>query len=124
ANGKLIESRRDVLELSRRAAMNFGVSDEAAAAAATKLVSAQGAFFAVGDGDVAGTPVLDVPLVEAGALFGIVTIEEARQGVAREASTLVATLASLLGSSIKNARLQRAAMFFRDYLAQTLEHAS
>jgi PAS domain S-box-containing protein len=124
ANGKLIEARRDVLELSRRSAVTFGVSEEAAQAASTKLVSVTGAYFAVGDPEQAGSPLLDVPLVESGALFGIVSIEEPRPGAARESTTLIATLASLLGASLRNARLERAAMFFRDYLAQTLEHAS
>lgn len=122
ANGKLIESRRDVLELTQRSAVTFGVSEDAARAASTQLVAHAGAYFSVGDG--AGSPLLDVPLVESGALFGIVSIEEATPGAAREATTLVATLASLLGASLRNARLERAAMFFRDYLAQTLEHAS
>ncbi len=126
ANGRLIEARRDMLELTQRSAVTFGVSEEAARAAGTTLVPVAGAYFAVpeGAGERAGMPLLDVPLVEAGTLFGIVSIEEPRLGAVRDGATLVATLASLLGASLRNARLARAAMFFRDYLAQTIEHAS
>ncbi len=127
ANGKLIESRRDVLELTEHAALAFGVSTQAAQSAGTALVPVAGAYFSVPDathGDRAASPVVDVPLVDSGSLFGIVTIEEAGLPTSREAITLVATLASLLGASLRNARLARAATFFRDYLAQTLEHAS
>ena len=124
ANGRLLAARRDVLELSQRSAVTFGVSEEAAAAASTTLVGTPGAYFAIDDDDQPAIPSLDVPLVESGALFGIVSIEQAQDGALGEGTTLVATLASLLGASLRNARLARAAMFFRDYLAQTLEHAS
>jgi two-component system NtrC family sensor kinase len=126
ANGRLIEARREVLELTERAAATFGVSEEAARAASVALVPIAGAYFALTEGERvgAGVPLLDVPLVERGAIFGIVSIEEARSGAVRDGTTLIATLASLLGASLRNARLEREAMFFRDYLAQTLEHAS
>lgn len=127
ANGRLIESRREVLELTQRAAATFGVSEDAARAAGAQLVPHAGAYFALGDDadePSIAVPLLDVPLVDSGALFGIVSIEEARPGAVRDGTTLIATLASLLGASLRNARLERAAMFFRDYLAQTLEHAS
>lgn len=123
ANGRLLEARREVLELSERAASTFAVSPEAARAAGTRIVPSASAYFALSDTEAA-TPLLEVPLLDSGALFGIVSVEEARPGAVREGTTLIATMASLLGASLRNARLERAAMFFRDYLAQTLEHAS
>lgn len=126
ANGRLIEARRETLELSERAAITYGISEEAASAAGVSIVRTPGAHFLVTEGgtDRAGTPVLDVPLVDAGALFGLVSVEEGNAPIPREALSLVAALASLLSASLRNARLARAATFFRDYLAQTLEHAS
>ncbi|MFO0682019.1 MAG: ATP-binding protein [Sandaracinus sp.] len=123
ANGKLIESRREVLELSESGAASFGVTEESARAAGVKLVRVQGAYFLSGEG-TAASPLVDVPLVDAGTLVGIVSIEEAHPGSARGSKTIAATLAALLGATLRNARLERAALFFRDYLAQTLEHAS
>ncbi len=123
ANGRLIESRREVLELSESGAASFGVTEESARAAGVKLVRVQGAYFLASEHETA-SPLVDVPLVDAGTLVGIVSIEEAHPGSARGSKTIAASLAALLGATLRNARLERAALFFRDYLAQTLEHAS
>jgi PAS domain S-box-containing protein len=120
ANGRVLESRRDRLELSTSAAARFGVSPEAAAAAGTTLVPHVESYFV--DDDT--TALLEIPLVESATLFGIVTVEQTAIAATEETTAIIATLASLLGASLRNARLERAALFFRDYLAQTLEHAS
>ena len=123
ANGKLIEARRDALELSQESAAAFGVSEEAAHAAGTTLTKGSTSYFSLGDAEAINST-LDIPLVESGALFGIVSIERASLIATQESSAVIATLASLLGSGLRNARLEQAALFFREYLAQTLEHAS
>jgi signal transduction histidine kinase len=122
ANGKLLPDRRERLELSERSMVAYGVSDAAAQAASVTITPAPRSSFAVGDG--VGAPLLDVPLLENGAILGIVSVEEPAEGAATGSATLVATLSALLGASLRNARLEREALFFRDYLAQTLEHAS
>jgi two-component system NtrC family sensor kinase len=127
ANGKLLPDRGERLELSEASALAFTVSTAALAQASIELVPEAAPFFVSSSARANGGPAkpfLDVPLLDGDAVLGLVTIEDPAPESAAGDTTLLVTLGALLGASLRNARLERDAIFFRDYLAQTLEHAS
>ncbi len=127
ANGKLLPDRGERLELSEASALAFAVSPAALAQASIELVPRAAPFFASSSPRADGGPAkpfLDVPLLDGGSVLGLVTIEEPAPDESGGDTPLLVTLGALLGASLRNARLERDAIFFRDYLAQTLEHAS
>lgn len=127
ANGKLLPDRGERLELSEASVAAFGVSSQALAQSNIEVVPSAVPFFASSSPRANGGPAkpfLDVPLLDGGTVLGLVTIEDPAPESAGGDTTLLVTLGALLGASLRNARLERDAIFFRDYLAQTLEHAS
>ncbi len=126
-NGELLPDRAGQLELSEASVTAFAVSAEALTHAGVELVSSAQPFFASSSTRASGAPAkpfLDLPLLDGEAIVGLVTIEDPAPESAHGDTTLLVTLSALLGASLRNARLERDASFFRDYLAQTLEHAS
>ncbi len=120
-NGRLLDTKRERIVVSRRAADQHELP-------CTECSTAPRAVACSEDYEpifVDGASGFDVPLLDGERLLGSVSVEYPPGVEPAEGDRLVmGSLAVQLASAIRNARLAREALYLRDYLGKLIDHAN
>ncbi|MDH5672559.1 MAG: ATP-binding protein [Myxococcales bacterium] len=119
ATGRLAPDRRDRVELTEEALDRHGVSVPPGAAG---RISISGAYHPTFRDGATG---FDIPMADGERIAGVVTVEYTH-GVEPpiDDRPLLVQLALQLGSALRNARLHRESIYWRDYLGKLLDNAN
>ncbi|MFW5920581.1 MAG: ATP-binding protein, partial [Polyangiales bacterium] len=119
ATGRLDESRRDVLEISREALERHEIDEELMH---EHRVQINDEYVPLFHGASRG---FDVPMMDGSRLVGVLAVEYP-DGHSEPADdrAVVGQIAVQLAASLRNARLMRESTYLRDYLGKLLDHAN
>lgn len=119
ATGLLRPDRRDRVTISREALARHHLPDEAASATGVVVVDEYEPLFEE------GARGFDVPLVDGGAVTGVLAIEYPAGVVPGPGDPpILVPVAIGLGAALRNARLLRESVYLRSYLERLLDNAN
>jgi PAS domain S-box-containing protein len=119
ATGRLLPDRRDRVELTREALARHGVRLPDAPSSRIVAIDGYRPFF------VHGAVGFDVPMTDGDQVAGVLSVEYPDQlEPPADDRPLIVQLALQLGSALRNCRLHRESVYFRDYLSKLLDHAN